>query len=179
LHLLYRYRALGEFTSEFAAEKLSYFLQRFGDKQLKLDFKKGTYGPYSAKVRHVLYAINGYYIKGFEQKDAKPFEPLELLVDKSPEVEQFIVSNLSNEEIQRLKTLAQFIQGFESPYGLELLATIDFLVNEYKSSDAKIIRQGLGKWSQRKSGLFNAEHIQLALGHLLQYSEQLYPDLRA
>lgn len=179
LYLLYRYRALGEFTSEFAAEKLSYFLQRFGEKQLKLDFKKGIYGPYSSKVRNVLYAINGYYIKGFEQKDARPFEPLELLVDKSSEVEAYITSNISTEEIQRLKILAQFIRGFESPYGLELFATIDFLINEYKSSDPEVIRQGLGNWSHRKAGLFKDEHIQLALGHLLQYAEQLYPDLGA
>jgi O-acetyl-ADP-ribose deacetylase (regulator of RNase III) len=75
LQLLYRYRALGEFASEFAAEKLSYFLQRFGENQLKLNFHKGAYGPYSGKVRHVLYAVNGYYLKGYEQKDAKPFEP--------------------------------------------------------------------------------------------------------
>jgi hypothetical protein len=46
LQLLYNYRSLGEFTSEFAAEKLSYFLLRFGEKQLKLNFQEGTYGPY-------------------------------------------------------------------------------------------------------------------------------------
>ena len=59
LYLLFHYRSAGEFASEFAAEKLSYFLQRLGEKQLKLDFKKGYYGPYSGKVRHVLYVING------------------------------------------------------------------------------------------------------------------------
>jgi O-acetyl-ADP-ribose deacetylase (regulator of RNase III) len=76
LQLLFSYRALGEFASEFAAEKLSYFLQRFGENQLKLKFKKGIYGPYSGQVRHVLYAMNGYYLKGYEQKDAKPFDEL-------------------------------------------------------------------------------------------------------
>ena len=71
LYLLDKYGALGEFACEFAAEKLSYFLQRFGETQLKLDFKKGVYGPYSGKVRLVLYALNGYFIKGYEHKEAK------------------------------------------------------------------------------------------------------------
>jgi hypothetical protein len=90
LFLLYRYRVMGEHASEFAAEKLSYFLQRAGEKQLRLEFTKGYYGPYSGKVRHVLYALNGYYLRGFEQKAAKPFEPLEIIVERSYEVMEFI-----------------------------------------------------------------------------------------
>jgi O-acetyl-ADP-ribose deacetylase (regulator of RNase III) len=179
LQLLYRYRAMGEFTSEFAAEKLSYFLQRFGDKQLKLDFQKGVYGPYSGKVRHILYAINGYYLKGYEQKDAKPFEPLELLVDKSSEVKEFLEANLSAEEKKRLDTVSSFIEGFESPYGLELLATVDFLIREDHSLNIEVIKAGLQKWSQRKLELFKDQHIQLALNHLKKYSKQLYQGIAA
>jgi O-acetyl-ADP-ribose deacetylase (regulator of RNase III) len=179
LQLLYRYRALGEFTSEFAAEKLGYFLERFGDKQLKLDFQKGVYGPYSGKVRHILYAINGYYLKGYEQKDAKPFEPLELLVEKSSEVKEFLEDNLTAEEKERLDTVSSFIEGFESPYGLELLATVDFLVNENHSLNAEAIKAGLQKWSQRKLGLFKEQHIQLALDQLKKYSKQLYQNIAA
>ncbi len=177
LQLLYRYRALGEFTSEFAAEKLSYFLQRFGEKQLKLNFQKGVYGPYSGKVRHILYAVNGYYIKGYEQKDAKPFEPLELIVEKSFEVKEFLEANLATEEKKRLETVGTFIEGFESPYGLELLATVDFLIEENQSLKSEVIKAGLQKWSQRKQELFKEQHIQLALGHLKNYSAQLYPEM--
>jgi O-acetyl-ADP-ribose deacetylase (regulator of RNase III) len=179
LQLLYRYRALGEFTSEFAAEKLSYFLQRFGDKQLKLNFQKGVYGPYSGKVRHILYAINGYYLKGYEQKDAKPFEPLELLVEKSSEVKEFLEDNLTAEEKKRLDTVSSFIEGFESPYGLELLATIDFLIEESHSLNIEVVKAGLQNWSQRKLELFKEQHVRLALEHLQKYSHQLYPAIAA
>lgn len=166
LHLLYRYRAMGEFVSEFAAEKLSYFLQRFGEKQLKLDFQKGSYGPYSGKVRHSLFKINGYYIKGYEQKDAKPFEPLQLVVEKAPEVKKYIDTNLTVTDKERLKEVSDFIQGFESPYGLELLVTVDYLVNENKSFDLKEIKEGLSKWSERKQVIFSESHLQLAIKHL-------------
>jgi len=172
LYLLYKYRALGEFSSEFAAEKLSYFLQRFGETQLKLDFKKGLYGPYSGKVRHVLYALNGYYIKGYEQKEAKPFETLELAVSKKDEVETYLNNNISAEEKERLDEVAELIQGFESPYGLELLATVDFLRNTTKLKDAFSIKNEL--WSQRKQDLFPINHIELAINHLNRYDRILY-----
>ncbi len=173
LQLLYNYRALGEFTSEFAAEKLSYFLQRFGEKQLKLDFQEGIYGPYSGKVRHILFAVNGYYLKGYEQKDTKPFEHLEMMVDKAPQIQDFIKFELSKEEQERLSKVASLIDGFESPYGLELLATVDFLIHKTQTFDPKEIIQNL--WSDRKKDLFNKEHVQLAIQHLLVYQKDLYP----
>ncbi|MDR3697136.1 macro domain-containing protein [Mucilaginibacter sp.] len=174
LYLLYKYRALGEFASEFAAEKLSYFLQRFGETQLKLDFKKGLYGPYSGKVRHVLYALNGYYIKGYEQKEAKPFETLELVASKRDEVKDFIDKSASVTEKERLDKVAEFIQGFESPYGLELLATVDFLSHTHSLTDAESIKKEL--WSQRKKDLFPLHHIQLAINHLDKYRNILYSE---
>ena len=173
LQLLYNYRALGEFTSEFAAEKLSYFLQRFGEKQLKLDFQEGIYGPYSGKVRHILFAVNGYYLKGYEQKGTKPFEPLEMMVDKAPQIQDFIKHELSKEEQERLSKVANLIDGFESPYGLELLATVDFLIHKAQTFDPKEIIQNL--WSDRKKEMFNKEHVQLAIQHLLVYQKDLYP----
>ena len=173
LYLLYQYRALGEFTSEFAAEKLSYFLQRFGEKQLNLVFEKGYYGPYSGKVRHLLYVLNGYYLKGYEQKDAKPFESLEIVVEKAGEVKDYIQEKLNMEEKDRLKQVASFIEGFESPYDLELLATVDFLIEEYHSFDTELIAQKL--WSERKKQIFPNHHIDLAINHLRQHSSQLYP----
>ncbi|HEY8784786.1 MAG TPA: macro domain-containing protein [Mucilaginibacter sp.] len=172
LYLLYKYRALGEFASEFAAEKLSYFLQRFGETQLKLEFNKGLYGPYSGKVRHVLYALNGYYIKGYEQKEAKPFETLELVASKKDEVKDYIDKSSSIEEKERLDKVAEFIQGFESPYGLELLATVDFLSQTISLTDAEDVKKEL--WSQRKKDLFPLNHIQLAINHLNKYSHILY-----
>jgi O-acetyl-ADP-ribose deacetylase (regulator of RNase III) len=173
LQLLYNYRALGEFTSEFAAEKLSYFLQRFGEKQLKLNFQEGIYGPYSGKVRHILFAVNGYYLKGYEQKDAKPFEPLQIVVDKAPQVQNFIKDKLSKEEQERLGKVASLISGFETPYGLELLATVDFLINKDRIFEPTEIIKNL--WSERKKGLFSKEHVQLAIQHLLVYQNELYP----
>jgi O-acetyl-ADP-ribose deacetylase (regulator of RNase III) len=172
LQLLYQYRSLGEFASEFAAEKLSYFLQRFGEPQLKLPFVKGTYGPYSGKVRHVLYAMNGFFIKGYEQKDTGPFEPLELISTRRSHVAEFLQSSVSNVEKERLSKVTNLIQGFESAYGLELLATVDYLMVEKQTHNAEDLYNQL--WSQRKSDLFTKDHISLAVDHLMNFKSDLY-----
>jgi hypothetical protein len=137
-----------------------------------LDFLKGFYGPYSGKVRHILYEVDGYYLKGYEEKDGRPFEPLELTVDKAPAVRQYILNELSQEERNRLNKVAELITGFESPYGLELLATIDYLIQENNTFDATIIAEKL--WSERKRKMFSNEHIDTAISHLLAYRKDLY-----
>lgn len=166
LLLLYRYRAMGEHASEFAAEKLSYFLQRAGETQLKPEITKGYYGPYSGKVRHVLYALNGYYLKGFEQKAAKPFEPLEIIVERSGEVMEYIAHKLNSVENAHLEKVLALIRGFESPYGLELLATVDFLINETGETDPQALMRSLNQWSARKSSIFPVGHVRMATEHL-------------
>jgi uncharacterized protein YwgA len=55
----------GEYVSEFSAEKVVYFLQRLGAKNVfNIDFIPYFYGPYSkGKVEHVLFYLNGSYIR--------------------------------------------------------------------------------------------------------------------
>lgn len=179
LNLLYHYRALDEFACEFAAEKLSYFLQRFGEQKLQLKFERSYYGPYSGKIRHLLYALNGYYLKGYEQKNAAPFDELELMVDKKPEVEQYLRENTSSSEQNRLKQVAEFISGFETPLGLELLATVDFLINENETFDPQFINHKIQQWSLRKEKMFSERLIGLAIDHLKRFRDPLYPQLSA
>src|SRR6185437_7266425 len=82
LDVMYDLVKNGEFVSEFAAEKAAYFLQRFGAQDVfQLEFKPNFYGPYSGKVKHVLYHLNGSYIMGYNSKDKKPFEELSIVAD--------------------------------------------------------------------------------------------------
>lgn len=176
LYLLYRYRHLGEYASEFAAEKLMYFLQRLGERQLKLDFQKHHYGPYSGKVRHVLYKLNGEYITGMAQKNNRPFEILTLVPDRKQEVERYLASAIGKEEKKRLEALSGLIEGFQSPAGLELLASLDFLIREKNSTDKAVLYGALQAWSPRKKRIFTDYQVGVGLQRLLQYKEVLYPE---
>jgi uncharacterized protein YwgA len=74
-------------------------LQRFGAKEtFKLKFQPNFYGPYSGKVKRVLYYLNERYITGFSSKDKKPFEELSLMMDAEKEVNDYLDSpvNIQN-----------------------------------------------------------------------------------
>lgn len=156
LDVLYDLTRNGEFVSEFAAEKVSYFLQRFGaSDQFKLEFKQNFYGPYSGKVRHVLYYLNGSYIFGYSAKDKKPFDELGIINDGEKAVQDF----LSQAEHSNFKNIAnktkEFLTGFYSSFGLELLSTVDFIMREKQVYAVEDIKTHLEAWSDRKKTLFN------------------------
>jgi predicted nucleotidyltransferase len=172
LLVLYEMVRHGEFVSEFAAEKAAYFLQKFGAKEeFKLEFKPDFYGPYSGKVRHVLYYLNGSYVMGYSSKDKRPFDELSLVMDAENEVERY----MNEAENQNYKMIAEktksFLKGYYSPFGLELLSTIDFIKTENQKSNAEEILKELEKWSDRKRTLFaNPVFVNKAL---LKLNQQL------
>ena len=172
--MLYQYRALGEEACEFAAEKLAYFLQRFGETQFRLDFAKHIYGPYSGKVRHVLYALNGVYIRGFEQKNIRPFDEFQLVGDKREEIKSHLETKLSDTERQRLQLVSELIEGYQSPYAIELLASVDFILKDHPTASPEEVRQAVAGWSQRKSKMFQLWQIETAMKHLKGFAG-LYP----
>jgi O-acetyl-ADP-ribose deacetylase (regulator of RNase III) len=127
LYAMFYYESLGENSSLFVANKLAYFLQRLGETSLnKLKFEAHHYGPYSVGVEHLLHNINGKYLKGLEQMNAKAFEPLELQYDKVKEVSDYVKKELTTEQRNRLSNLVKLIDGFQSALSLEVLATVDF-----------------------------------------------------
>lgn len=156
----------GEFVSEFAAEKVAYFLQRFGAKEyFKLDYQPNFYGPYSGKVKRVLYYLNGSYITGYSSMDKKPFEELGLMTDGESEVKAYLDENKECQEI--VEKTKKFLSRYYSSFALELLSTVDFIRQEKKVSSIEDITEHMNNLSSRKSEMFNnPKYIQLAVGHL-------------
>ncbi len=171
LSVLYELVRNGEFVSEFSAEKIAYFLQRFGaEKEFKLKFEPNFYGPYSRKVKHVLYYLNGSYIKGYSTKDKKPFEELEIIFDAEKEVNQFL-SLSENQKYQIIvKKTTEFLTGFYSSFALELLSTVDFIMIKKKTNDSEVIMTELANWSDRKKTLFNNQKfVEITQKHINYY----------
>ncbi|EJF54215.1 putative phosphatase, C-terminal domain of histone macro H2A1 like protein [Saprospira grandis DSM 2844] len=159
----------GEFVSEFAGEKVAYFLQRLGGQEAfkNLIYKPYFYGPYSGKVNHVLHYLNGSYLKGYYSKDKKPFEEIELIMD----AEATVLAYLNKPQHKKYKAIvdktSNFLSGFYSPFGLELLSTIDYICQEQQSTDLEKVKEALHSWSSRKTKHFsNERYIQLALKQL-------------
>lgn len=170
LYALFAYESLGEYSSLFAANKLAYFLQRMGQ-PLRLQFKPHHFGPYAIGVEKVLYALNGVYLKGLEQQEAKAFEPLMLNYEKWREVNDYVNKELKAEDVQRLNNLLKLINGFSSELSLEVLATTDFILQEHPQYNLEETMLAIKQWNERKSNLFKKEYVQIAYNHLMQYRE--------
>lgn len=165
LYVLFDLVRNGEYVSEFSSEKVAYFLQKFGAKKyFNLSYTPNFYGPYSGKVKHVLYALNGSYIMGYSAMDKKPFELLTLIPDGFETVEKII---LEDEGLKLIATKTiSFLKGFYSDFGLELLSSVDYLTENLNTFDKDKIREALNKWSDRKSKFSNDHYLSITLKHL-------------
>lgn len=168
----------GEFASVFAAEKLIYFMQKFGAKEFfKIEFKPYIYGPYSdGKIAHLLYDMNGSYIKGMTGMNKAPFEFI-WLTDDAREEAILYLENLQDERPKQIafRTM-DFLGHFYSALSLELLATIDFILTNnpsltnWRSQDETEVRDlvlnGIKKMSSRKENLLRPDLVTIAINHL-------------
>lgn len=165
-YAMFYYDSLGENCSLFVANKLAYFLQRQGAKSYsKIKFIAHHYGPYSSQIAHIIYDLNGNYLKGFEQMSAAPFEPLTMQYDRIQEISKY-VRTLEDREQQSLKETINLISGFESPLALEILASVDFIRRENPGISLTETITLIQQWSHRKNKLFKDEYIQIAYDHL-------------
>lgn len=173
LYLMFHYETIGDISSLFSANKLAYFLQESGE-NLRLTFRAHHYGPYSVQLNHVLGAVNGVYLKGLEQNQAKAFEPLLLNYERYDEVERFIQSELSPVQRDRLQSVLKLIEGFESTYALELLASVDYANKQERVNSLAQVMAVIKNWNPRKANLFRPEHVELAHAHLEKFKSNAF-----
>lgn len=172
LYALFRYEKLGEVATVFSANKLAYFLQNSGE-SMKLQFVPYRYGPYAQAIEKVLYALNGTYITGLEQMKARAFEPLHLNYDMYDEVENYVKSNLSSNQKNRLESVFNIIDGFETTLSMEILSSTHFLMSQdAKLTNIQLVEKIQG-WNERKKNLITKEHITIAVEHLNNYANKL------
>ena len=78
--LMHRYVGglLDPFVTLLEVHKLMYFMQEAGE-PLRLKFEKGPYGPYAQNLRHVLLAVEGHLLSGYDDGNDEPGKELELI----------------------------------------------------------------------------------------------------
>lgn len=160
VELMDRYLAglLDPFVSLLEVHKLMYFMQEAGE-PLRLRLSKGPYGPYAENLRHVLSEIDGYYISGFGAGGDAPDKTLELVPGAVEDARAVLAA--SQETLGRFEHVAKLVEGFESPFGLELLATVHWvIVHEGAISDEDVMAR-IYEWSERKRQ-FSERQILLA-----------------
>ncbi|HEX3534610.1 MAG TPA: macro domain-containing protein [Gemmatimonadaceae bacterium] len=158
--LIDRYLAglLDPFVSLLEIHKLMYFMQEAGE-PLRLRIVKGHYGPYVENLRHVLREIEGHYVSGYGVGGDEPDKILDLV----PGAIDDAIGTLREkpETRARFDRVAGLVRGFESPFGLELLATVHWVMSrENAATDAEVIARTF-EWGARKRQ-FSEQQIRLA-----------------
>jgi O-acetyl-ADP-ribose deacetylase (regulator of RNase III) len=164
IKLMDAYAALDYSRSLLEVQKLAYFLQSAGE-PLRLKYETGIYGPYANNLNKVLEAMEGHFTRGYGDSQ-KPEAEIELMTDAVREADEFLADK--DESLARLARVTDLIEGFETPYGMELLATVHWVANfggkngEQPAADPQTAMKIVHAWNPRKQRIFQESHIQVA-----------------
>lgn len=162
--LMARYLAglLDPSISLLEVHKLMYFLQLAGQ-PLRLRFVKGPYGPYAENLRHVLRQVEGHLVTGYASGGDSPSKQLAIVPGAVTDAQRFLEDH--REASDRFSRVARLVDGYESPFGLELLATVLWVVEEGRTTDLQEVERAIHAWGARKLA-FRRSQIELALERL-------------
>jgi O-acetyl-ADP-ribose deacetylase (regulator of RNase III) len=164
IRLMSAYATLDYSQTLLEVQKLAYFLQESGE-PLRLNYEAGTYGPFAPNLYKVLEIMEGHFICGYGSNQ-KPGTEIELLPGAIEEATRFLTER--RESLERLGKVADLIEGFETPYGMELLASVHWVAKHggpkqrtaASSIDAAI--KQVHAWNPRKKQIFKPAHIRTA-----------------
>lgn len=165
LKVLDTYRALGYGLSKIEVQKLAYFLQEAGE-VLNLPFAKHAFGPYSDTLRHVLNRMEGHFIRGLG--DGVVEAEIEPVPEAMAEAETFVEARGHEALAERVRRVGDLIEGFQSPYGMELLATVHWVAKHEGATTEIEALATVRAWNSRKKALMAPEHVSAAWERLVQ-----------
>ena len=158
--LMDRYLAglLDPFVSLLEVHKLMYFMQEAGE-PLRLRMERAPYGPYAENLRHVLNDVEGYFVTGYGDGGEAPDKTLEIMPGAVEEARATLEKQ--PETRQRLERVADLVEGFESPFGLELLSTVHWIAKQDSVTSDEETTTRVYQWGARKRR-FRPKQIALA-----------------
>jgi O-acetyl-ADP-ribose deacetylase (regulator of RNase III) len=141
-------------------QKLAYFLQESGE-PLRLKYESGLYGPYAENLNKVLERMEGHFIRGYGDSQKRDAE-IEIASEANKEADEFLVRK--EESKRHLERVARLIEGFETPYGMELLSSAHWVAvhNDSPARDADSAIEQVHRWNTRKEKMFKPSHIRVA-----------------
>lgn len=182
--LVRRYWVLGMECSLLEIQKLAWFLESSierltpGNSPLNLKFEANKFGPFAPNLNHLLNSLDGSYLHSDKRiADSDPFDVI-WFDDQRKDFVQAYLQSEAKAYAPALEATAALIDGFESPFGMELLATVDWLLTREKVlPSVEAVREGLNRWpvpgaGQRKSKLFHDAAIGIALERLTNLPRQ-------
>lgn len=147
------------FVTLLEIHKLLYFMQVAGE-PLRLQYVQAIYGPYAQNLSHVLRAVEGHLVSGYADGGDNPDKQLELVPGAIQEADHYLRGHPDTRA--RFDRVADLVDGFESAFGLELLATVHWVAKQLGTDDYERIKTATYDWNVRKSQ-FSQRQIGVAL----------------
>mgnify|MGYP006266552127 FL=1 len=160
--LMHRYLGglLDPFVTLLEVHKLMYFMKASGEGSLdRLQVVKGHYGPYAENLSHVLREIEGYFVSGYRDGGDAPDKQLELVPGAVQDADEFLRTH--PETHARFDRVADLVSGFETPFGLELLSTVHWVITTEQAQTMDEVVERIYGWNERKRH-FSRRQIALA-----------------
>jgi O-acetyl-ADP-ribose deacetylase (regulator of RNase III) len=156
---------LDPFVSLLEVHKLMYFMQVAGA-PLRLKYEKANYGPYAKNLGHVLKRIEGHLVSGYADGGDEPTKQLKLVPGAVKDAKQFLENDAETKS--RFQRVSDLVEGFESPFGLELLATVHWVAKNEGAQSLEEVKQKTYAWNERKQQ-FSARQIDVAAKTLAKH----------
>ncbi len=179
VELVRQYWVLGMECTLLEIQKLAYMLERSILERglhnpLDLQFSAQRYGPYAERLKHLLNSLDGSYLHCEKRlADAGPFDIIWFDDSKKDHVTAFLTTPEAKTYRAALEATEALIDGFQSPLGMELIATIDWLLHRNLAHpDSNSVRVALRTWpggegaGERKARLFDDRLVTVALERL-------------
>ena len=154
---------LDPFVALIELHKLMYFMQEAGE-PLRLKYKKYHYGPYAENLRHVLNVIEGHMVSGYADGGDNPAKKIELVPGIQDDAHKFL-EKCDNTK-QRFERVSALVDGFESPAGLELLASVHWVIKHEDVGSWESAVEKIHSWNTRKNR-FSPRQIRMAYDRLI------------
>jgi O-acetyl-ADP-ribose deacetylase (regulator of RNase III) len=156
--LMEQYLSLDYPLTTLEIQKLAYLLQAAGE-PLRLQFIQGEQGPYAANLHSVLHQLEGHTIEGYRPNDDGA--EIRLRPGAAQSAQDCLADTPTTSILNRVTRL---IEGYESPYSLEVLAIVHWVMQADPQAAANVERAiaAVKEWQlgQRKS--FKPQHVKQA-----------------
>jgi len=152
---------LDPFITLLELHKLMYFLQESGE-PLRLRYVKAYHGPYAENLSHVLNAIEGHLLTGYADGGDIPDKQIKILPGAAEDAHAFLSQRVDT--TAHIDRVARLVDGFETPFGMELLATVHWVAKGEAKTMSAVVEQTY-EWGTQKQK-FSQRQISLAAEQL-------------
>lgn len=143
-------------------QKLAYFLQALGI-DFKLKFARNDHGPYSETLKKAYLAFEDHgMISGFTTGDRQAH----VTPSGCAVADEYLSSQTNRGGDETVGRLSKLVQGYESPYGLELLSSVHWLAHHENHYPVEKIITEMQGWNENKRNSFDDEAIRSAYQRL-------------